>query len=123
MNLKPEEISAVIRSQIRNYRSRFEISDYGTVLQVGDGIARVYGLSQCMEGELLQFESGVYGMALNLEEDNVGVVILGSDREIKEGDIVVVRFRARIDPATLTVSDALGISVGYLMDGYVAVPE
>ena len=88
MNLRPEEISAVIRSQIMNYRSRFEISDYGTVLQVGDGIARVYGLSKCMEGELLQFESGVYGMALNLEEDNVGVVILGSDREIKEGDIV-----------------------------------
>ena len=88
MNLKPEEISAVIREQILHYRSRFEIQDYGTVLQVGDGIARVYGLSQCMEGELLQFDSGVFGMALNLEDDNVGVVILGSDRQIREGDIV-----------------------------------
>ena len=88
MNLKPEEITSVIKEQIKNYHSKYEILDYGTVLQVGDGIARVYGLSRCMEGELLEFESGVYGMALNLEEDNVGVVILGSDRDIKEGDIV-----------------------------------
>lgn len=88
MNLRPEEISSVIKEQIKNYHSKYEILDYGTVLQVGDGIARVYGLSRCMEGELLEFESGVYGMALNLEEDNVGVVVLGSDREIKEGDIV-----------------------------------
>ena len=88
MNLRPDEITAVIREQIKNYHSRFEIEDYGTVLRVGDGIARIYGLAQCMEGELLQFESGVFGMALNLEEDNVGVVILGSDREIKEGDLV-----------------------------------
>ena len=88
MNLRPDEITSVIREQIKNYHSRFEIEDYGTVLRVGDGIARVYGLAQCMEGELLQFESGVFGMALNLEEDNVGVVILGSDREIKEGDLV-----------------------------------
>ena len=88
MNLKPEEISSVIKEQIKNYQSKYEILDFGTVLQVGDGIARVYGLSKCMEGELLEFESGVYGMALNLEEDNVGVVVLGADREIKEGDIV-----------------------------------
>ena len=88
MNLRPEEISSVIKEQIKNYHSKFEIMDYGTVLQVGDGIARVYGLSGCMEGELLEFDSGVHGMALNLEEDNVGVVILGTDREIKEGDIV-----------------------------------
>ena len=88
MNLRPEEISSVIKEQIKNYQSKFEIMDYGTVLQVGDGIARVYGLSNCMEGELLEFDSGVCGMALNLEEDNVGVVILGADRQIKEGDIV-----------------------------------
>ena len=88
MNLRPEEISSVIREQIKNYHSKFEILDYGTVLQVGDGIARVYGLGRCMEGELLQFSGGVPGMALNLEEENVGVVILGSDRDIKEGDIV-----------------------------------
>lgn len=88
MNLRPEEISSVIKGQIENYRSRFEILDYGTVLQVGDGIARIYGLDRCMEGELLEFSGDVYGMVLNLEEDNVGAVILGSDRQIREGDIV-----------------------------------
>ena len=88
MKLRPEEISSVIKEQIKKYHSKFDILDYGTVLQVGDGIARVYGLSNCMEGERLEFDSGVQGMALNLEEDNVGVVILGADRQIKEGDIV-----------------------------------
>ncbi len=88
MNLKPEEISAVIREQIKNYKSQIEVSNYGTVLQVGDGIARIYGLEKCMAGELLEFEGGIYGMALNLEEDNVGAVILDSDTTIKEGDIV-----------------------------------
>ncbi|MDD3350397.1 MAG: F0F1 ATP synthase subunit alpha [Eubacteriales bacterium] len=88
MNLKPEEISAVIREQIKQYKNELEISDFGTVIQVGDGIARIYGLENCMMGELLEFPGGVYGMALNLEEDNVGTVIMGSDREIKEGDIV-----------------------------------
>jgi len=88
MNLKPEEISAVIREQIKNYKNELEISDFGTVIQIGDGIARVYGLEHCMAGELLEFPNEVYGMALNLEEDNVGAVILGPDREIKEGDIV-----------------------------------
>ena len=88
MNLRPEEISAVIKEQIKNYENRLEISDFGTVIQVGDGIARVYGLEKCMAGELLEFPGETYGMALNLEEDNVGAVILGSDQEIKEGDIV-----------------------------------
>ena len=88
MNLRPEEISAIIKEQIKNYKSEIEISDFGTVLQVGDGIARVYGLENCMAGELLEFPGEIYGMALNLEEDNVGAVILGSDRDIKEGDIV-----------------------------------
>ena len=88
MNLRPEEISAVIKEQIKNYKSQLEISDFGTVIQVGDGIARVYGLENCMSGELLEFPGNTYGMAMNLEEDNVGVVIMGSDREIKEGDIV-----------------------------------
>ncbi len=88
MNLKPEEISAVIKEQIKNYENKLEISDFGTVIQVGDGIARVYGLEKCMAGELLEFPGEVYGMALNLEEDNVGVVLLGSDKHIKEGDIV-----------------------------------
>ena len=88
MNLRPEEISAVIKEQIKNYKNRLEISDFGTVIQVGDGIARVYGLENCMAGELLEFTGNTYGMALNLEEDNVGAVILGSDRDIREGDIV-----------------------------------
>lgn len=88
MNLRPEEISSVIKQQIRNYRDQLDVSDFGSVIQVGDGIARVYGLDNCMAGELLQFGEDTYGMAQNLEEDNVGAVILGSDRNIKEGDIV-----------------------------------
>ena len=88
MNLRPEEISAVIKEQIKNYKSQMEVSDFGTVIEVGDGISRVYGLDNCMAGELLEFPGNTYGMALNLEQDNVGALILGSDREIKEGDIV-----------------------------------
>ena len=88
MNLRPEEISAVIKEQIKNYKSELEISNFGTVIQIGDGIARVYGLENCMAGELLEFPGEIYGMALNLEEDNVGTVILGSDRDIKEGNII-----------------------------------
>ncbi len=88
MNLRPEEISAIIKEQIKNYKNEIEISDFGTVLQIGDGIARVYGLENCMAGELLEFPGEIFGMALNLEEDNVGVVLLGSDMDIKEGDIV-----------------------------------
>jgi F-type H+-transporting ATPase subunit alpha len=88
MNLRPEEISVVIREQIKQYKNELEISNFGTVIQVGDGIARIYGLDQCMAGELLEFPNEIYGMALNLEEDNVGTVILGPDNEIKEGDIV-----------------------------------
>ncbi len=88
MNLRPEEISAVIKEQKKNYKNKLDVSDFGTVIQVGDGIARVYGLENCMAGELLEFTDNTYGMALNLEEDNVGAVILGSDREIREGDVV-----------------------------------
>lgn len=88
MNLRPEEISAVIKQQILNYKNTLEVSDFGTVIQVGDGIARIYGLENCMSGELLEFPGEVYGMALNLEEDNVGTVIMGPDTGIKEGDIV-----------------------------------
>ncbi len=88
MNLRPEEISAVIKEQIKGYKNQLEVSNFGTVIQVGDGIARVYGLENCMSGELLEFPGEVFGMALNLEEDNVGVVIMGSDKEIREGDIV-----------------------------------
>ena len=88
MNLRPEEISAVIKEQIKNYKNKLEVTDFGTVIQVGDGIARIYGLDNCMAGELLEFPNGIYGMALNLEEDNVGAVIMGPDKGIKEGDVV-----------------------------------
>lgn len=88
MSLRPEEISAVIKEQIKNYKNELDVSDFGTVIQVGDGIARVYGLENCIAGELLDFGHETFGMALNLEEDNVGAVILGSDQKIKEGDIV-----------------------------------
>ena len=88
MNLKPEEISSVIKDQIERYASALEVSDVGTVIQVADGIARVHGLSNAMQGELLEFPGEVYGMVLNLEEDNVGAVLLGSHRNINEGDIV-----------------------------------
>ena len=88
MNLRPEEISSVIKEQIGRYASKLEVSDVGTVITVGDGIARVYGLEKAMQGELLEFPGDVYGMVLNLEEDNVGVVLLGSANNISEGDTV-----------------------------------
>ena len=78
MNLRPEEISSVIKEQIKNYKNKIDVSDFGTVIQVGDGIARVYGLENCMASELLEFPGETYGMAMNLEEDNVGAVLLGS---------------------------------------------
>lgn len=88
MRIKPEEISKIIRSEIENYKSSLDISNTGTVLEVGDGIARIYGLSDAMAGELLGFENGTIGMALNLEESNIGAVIFGKTQGIKEGSIV-----------------------------------
>ena len=88
MELRPEEITKIIRSQIKNYENKLQTSETGVVILVGDGIARVSGLDQCMAGELVEFPSGAYGMAQNLEEDTVSVVVLGNDEGIKEGDIV-----------------------------------
>ena len=88
MNLKPEEISSVIKDQIKRYAADMEVSEVGTVIQVADGIARVHGLENAMQGELLEFPGEVYGMVLNLEEDNVGAVLLGSQHSINEGDLV-----------------------------------
>ena len=88
MELKPEEITKIIRSQIKNYEKRMESSETGVVILVGDGIAKASGLDQCMAGELLEFPNGSYGMAQNLEEDTVSIVILGTDQGIKEGDTV-----------------------------------
>ena len=103
MNLKPEEISSVIKQQIERYASTLEVTDVGTVIQVADGIARVHGLSNAMQGELLEFPGEVYGMALNLEEDNVGVVLLGNSKNISEGDIVKTTGRV----VEVPVGDAL----------------
>ena len=88
MNLRPDEISSIIKDQIKNYHAQISLSDVGTVITVGDGIANIHGLEKCMSGELIQFENGVYGMALNLEQDSVGTVLLGSDEDIKEGSSV-----------------------------------
>ena len=88
MNLRPEEISSVIKEQIKQYSTKLETSDIGTVIQVADGIARIHGLEKAMQGELLEFPGEVYGMVLNLEEDNVGAVLLGDRKNINEGDIV-----------------------------------
>ena len=88
MNLKPEEISSVIKEQINKYSTKFEVSDTGTVIQVADGIARIHGLEKAMQGELLEFPNEIYGMVLNLEEDNVGAVLLGDHKNINEGDLV-----------------------------------
>ena len=88
MNLKPEEISSVIKEQIKKYAAELEVADVGTVIQVADGIARIHGLENAMQGELLEFPGEVYGMVLNLEEDNVGAVLLGDQKSINEGDTV-----------------------------------
>ena len=88
MNLRPDEISSIIKDQIKNYHAKLQLDDVGTVITVGDGIANIHGLDKCMSGELLQFENGTYGMALNLELDSVGAVLLGSDADIKEGSMV-----------------------------------
>ena len=115
MRIKPEEISKIIRSEIENYKSSLDISNTGTVLEVGDGIARIYGLSDAMAGELLEFENGTIGMALNLEESNIGAVIFGKTQGIKEGSIVKGLGKVAEVPAGNEllgrVVDALGNSI------------
>ncbi len=103
MNLKPEEISSVIKDQIKRYADKMVVSNVGTVIQVADGIARIHGLETAMQGELLEFPGEVYGMVMNLEEDNVGAVLLGNQRNINEGDIVKTTGRV----VEVPVGDAL----------------
>ncbi len=103
MNLRPEEISSVIKEQIKRYSAKLEVSDVGTVIQVADGIARIHGLEKAMQGELLEFPGEIYGMVLNLEEDNVGAVLLGDSRSIAEGDTVKTTGRV----VEVPVGDAL----------------
>ena len=88
MEVRAEEISRILKDQIQNYGKDLEVSESGTVISVGDGVARIYGLKNAMSGELVEFSSGVKGMVLNLEDETVGVVVLGQDRDIKEGDSI-----------------------------------
>ena len=117
MNLRPEEISSVIKDQIKRYASELEVSDVGTVIQVADGIARVHGLENAMQGELLEFPGEVYGMVMNLEEDNVGAVLLGSHRNINEGDIVKTTGRVVEVPVGDAMSGRVVNALGQPIDG------
>jgi F-type H+-transporting ATPase subunit alpha len=115
--IKAEEISQIIRAQIKDYDKKVEMSETGVVLSVGDGIARVYGVENAMSMELLEFPGGILGMALNLEEDNVGVAILGEDTHIKEGDTVKRTGQIAQVPVGDTVIGRVVDSVGAPMDG------
>ena len=116
MNLRPEEISSVIKEQIKQYSTKLETSDIGTVIQVADGIARIHGLEKAMQGELLEFPGEVYGMVLNLEEDNVGAVLLGDRKNINEGDIVKTTGRVVEVPVGDQLTGRVVNSLGQPMD-------
>ena len=117
MTLKPDEISSVIKQQIHAYSAKSDISEAGTVIQVGDGIARVYGLENAMSGELLEFSSGVQGIAFNLDEDSIGVVLLGADTLVKEGDIVKRTKRIAEVPVGDAMLGRVVSSLGEPVDG------
>lgn len=117
MNLRPEEISSVIKEQIKRYKTQLEVSDVGTVVQVADGIARIHGLENAMQGELLEFPGEVYGMVLNLEEDNVGAVLLGDSRNINEGDIVKTTGRVVEVPVGDAMIGRVVNALGQPLDG------
>ena len=117
MNLRPEEISSVIKEQIERYSSKLEVAEVGTVIQVADGIARIHGLENAMQGELLEFPGEVYGMVLNLEEDNVGAVLLGSQINIREGDIVKTTGRVVEVPVGDAMTGRVVNALGQPIDG------
>ncbi len=117
MNLKPEEISSVIKEQIKNYQTKLETSDVGTVIQVADGIARIHGLESAMQGELLEFPGDVFGMVMNLEEDNVGAVLLGDNNNINEGDIVKTTGRVVETPVGDAMLGRVVNALGQPIDG------
>jgi F-type H+-transporting ATPase subunit alpha len=117
MEIRAEEISQVIREQIKDYEKRIEVSETGTVLSVGDGIARVYGLEKAMAMEMVEFPGGIYGLCLNLEEDNVGVAVMGDDSKIKEGDIVKRTRRIAEIPVGDAVLGRVIDAVGNPLDG------
>ena len=117
MNLRPEEISSVIKEQIKRYSTELEVSDVGTVIQVADGIARIHGLEKAMQGELLEFPGEVYGMVLNLEEDNVGAVLLGDSRNVNEGDTVQTTGRVVEVPVGDALTGRVVNALGQPIDG------
>ena len=117
MNLRPEEISSVIKEQIKQYSTKLETSDIGTVIQVADGLARIHGLDEAMQGELLEFPGEVYGMVLNLEEDNVGAVLLGDQKNISEGDVVKTTGRVVEVPVGDAMTGRVVNSLGQPIDG------
>ncbi|MBQ8280346.1 MAG: F0F1 ATP synthase subunit alpha [Roseburia sp.] len=117
MNLKPEEISSVIKEQIKRYAAQLEVADVGTVIQVADGIARIHGLKKAMQGELLEFPGDVYGMVLNLEEDNVGAALLGSQKNINEGDTVKTTGRVVEVPVGNALLGRVVNALGHPIDG------
>ena len=117
MNLRPEEISSVIKEQIKRYSTELEVSDVGTVIQVADGIARIHGLEKAMQGELLEFPGEVYGMVLNLEEDNVGAVLLGDSKNINEGDTVKTTGRVVEVPVGDALTGRVVNALGQPIDG------
>ncbi len=117
MNLKPEEISSVIKEQIKRYAAELEVADVGTVIQVADGIARIHGLENAMQGELLEFPGEVYGMVLNLEEDNVGAVLLGDQKSINEGDTVKTTGRVVEVPVGDAMTGRVVNALGQPIDG------
>ena len=116
MNLRPEEISSVIKEQIERYSTKLEVSDVGTVIQVADGIARIHGLENAMQGELLEFPGDIYGMVLNLEEDNVGAVLLGAG-DISEGDTVKTTGRVVEVPVGDAMTGRVVNALGQPVDG------
>ena len=117
MNLRPEEISSVIKEQIMKYKTELDVSDVGTVIQVADGIARIHGLEKAMQGELLEFPGEVYGMVLNLEEDNVGAVLLGDTKSVSEGDIVKTTGRVVEVPVGDALTGRVVNALGQPIDG------
>ena len=117
MKLRPEEISSVIKEQIMKYKTELDVSNVGTVIQVADGIARIHGLEKAMQGELLEFPGDVYGMVLNLEEDNVGAVLLGDNRSVNEGDTVKTTGRVVEVPVGDALTGRVVNALGQPIDG------
>ena len=117
MEIKVDEISELLRKQITDFEKKVDVSEIGTVVSVGDGIARIYGLDKCMSSELLEFPSNIMGMALNLEEDTVGAVLFGEDSLIHEGDIVKRTGRIMSVPVGEEMRGRVVNAIGQPIDG------